>query len=443
MLLTTLLDPAPTFPIRIKYNSTGSVYVANVATYTDGEVLLNSFQNCVGPNGINMSCKLVYLEPADTLEELGIKEEDLVEAVTSEYENPISLTKFESTPTKATKARSSMLIYVKTHTGITKLKVHWNDTIIQIKGMIQDLEGISFDKHCIIFDGIRLEDCCTLSYYNIQKESTLHLKSIELIIYVETETGETIKLELTENDFISQVKLMIQDKKGILPDLQCITFNNFELQDYNTLLYYYISNNDILYLIIKPMIYVKFKTGKIINLKIATNETVKQIKQKIKDKEDITPSQQRLIFADNELHDQNTLSYYNIREGSTVHLEYKEIKLYVIIMNEKIIELKIRGDHEIKTVKQMIQDKEGIPSDQHYLYLAKNSHNIPNLRLYNWDSLSRRNINNESILHLSQQFLLFSGQVFVKTVTGKTITLEAASSDHWSKWDDLHEVYCP
>ncbi|EXX55808.1 hypothetical protein RirG_221910 [Rhizophagus irregularis DAOM 197198w] len=78
MLLTTLLDPAPIFPIRIKYYCTGSVYVANVATYTTGEVLLNSFQNCVGPNGVyNESCKLVYLEkdikPADTLEELGIK----------------------------------------------------------------------------------------------------------------------------------------------------------------------------------------------------------------------------------------------------------------------------------------------------------------------------------------------------------------------------------
>ncbi|PKC10936.1 ubiquitin-domain-containing protein [Rhizophagus irregularis] len=504
MLLTTLLDPAPIFPIRIKYYCTGSVYVANVATYTTGEVLLNSFQNCVGPNGVyNESCKLVYLEkdikPADTLEELGIKEGDLVEAVTSECKNPISLTKFESTPTEA---RSSMLIYVKTHTGITKLKVHWSDTIIQIKEMIQDLEGISFDKHCIIFDDIELEDHYTLSYYNIRKESTLHLRSIELLIYVKTETGEIIKLESTENDFISQVKLMIQDKKGIHPDLQRITFNNVELQDYCTLLYYKISKNAILYLNIKSMIQVKFKTGKIINLITMANETVKQIKQKIKDEEDTPPSQQRLIFADNELHDQNTLSYYNIRRGSTVHLEYKEIKLYVIIMNEKIIELKTRGDHEIKTVKQMIQDKEGIPSDQQYLvfdglvmhdhylvsyykikeeytlhleyktimiyiklrsgktikldverdytigqvkqliqdkegipsdrhclYLDKNSPNIQyGLRLYNWDSLSRKNINNESILLLHQQFL-FSGQVFVKTLTGKTLTLETASSD--------------
>jgi hypothetical protein len=75
MLLTTLLDPIPIFPIRLKY-FTGSIYVANVTTYTTGEVLLKNFQNCVGEYA-NVACKLVYhdkdIQLSDTLEGLGIK----------------------------------------------------------------------------------------------------------------------------------------------------------------------------------------------------------------------------------------------------------------------------------------------------------------------------------------------------------------------------------
>src|SRR6185437_9375558 len=105
------------------------------------------------------------------------------------------------------------IIYVKTETGKRELKVFWSDTIIQIKNMIQNLEGISPDKQCIIFDDVELSDHYTLSFYNIQKESTLYLKSMAIIVYVKMETGETIELELKTNDFIYQVKSMIQNKK--------------------------------------------------------------------------------------------------------------------------------------------------------------------------------------------------------------------------------------
>jgi hypothetical protein len=67
-------------------------------------------------------------------------------------------------------------------------------------------------------------------------------------------------------------------------------------------------------------LFVKFISGKTVNLRVYSDSTVLEVKLRIYLKEHISPCDQRLIFAGKQLQDEQTLADYKIPNEATFHL---------------------------------------------------------------------------------------------------------------------------
>ncbi|KAK9817764.1 hypothetical protein WJX72_001855 [[Myrmecia] bisecta] len=230
------------------------------------------------------------------------------------------------------------------------------------------------------------------------------------------------ELSVTPTSTIADVKRLIEAQEGIPASDQSLwseMHQDSALDDACLLGHYHIGEASVVHLVLPTQqIQIRTMDGNNFALDVCGWDTVHDLKARIHETQGVPPESQCLIFGGKQLEDSRTLASYGVLQDCTVHLVCKSMQIFVKMLNGKLHTLTVGSSDSVASVKSKIQVMTGIPADRQRL--------VFNAR----PMADERTLEDHGVLKDCTLHLCLSGMViYVKSVTGKTHTLEVESVD--------------
>ena len=333
------------------------------------------------------------------------------------------------------------MVFIKTLTGRTiMVMVGPRDTVAEVKRKIEQQEGIPASRQRLIFVGEQLHDQHCLLDYRIEHESAVHLvlrsgESYEL--YVDIPGGRSHAFEVLPTDGLAYIKNKLREREGVPLDLMELYLGEQLLDDSVSLRENGVTAGSSLRMVIdqgkNTQIFVGLPNRDSMSIWVNTDMTVEQLKELVAERGDIPAELQELYFARQPLDNERTLRSYTIENNHMLHVDVIQppmLKLSVRFPDGSEQDLEETANQTIAAVKREIEAKYSIPQSQQQLFFQ-------GIELDNPSQLRQCGVSDGSVLDLSSSRPRASTaegnggemHLFVKTLTGKTVTIVIRSSD--------------
>ena len=297
-----------------------------------------------------------------------------------------------------------MKIYVLFGEDKLTLEVAPLDTIESLKNKLFYLKNIPLDYQRLFFGNVELEDSKKLLDYSIYEFSEIRLEEKDEIIINVIYSENLVKIGIFKlKDSIKSVKDKIENNVSInvISEKQILLFEDKELEDNKSLMNYNLDKGlkTKTFELFKGdkngiKVYIKRLSGKILNYSFNPSLNIGKIKEKISEDEQFLIELMRLEYEGNELENDKTLEFYNLRNKSTINLNFfskNGIIIFIKRPSGKLITLDVNQSELILNIKYQIENIENLP-----IYNQKLKYN--NIGLKNESFLSEYEIKQESVL---------------------------------------------
>ena len=283
---------------------------------------------------------------------------------------------------------------------------------------IHDIKKIEFNhqnyiNHKLIFfyKGEELEDSRTLYSYGLKGNKELLMDNPNYLdlyslpshgnyVLIKRLSGDKKPIFVPPTSSIENIKNKIFEIDNLPPKFQYLSFDNKVLDDNRTLAEYNIKNKSVVNLTLLTkngiIVFVERISGRKIILEVQQSDPILIVKKKIEEIEHIKAERQSLCYEGKELEDNNIVSDYDIKPESIINIGVDEIggiQLYVNTPYQKRVTLFVDEDDTIETLREILNQREGIGLDVESLGLIgkgkmlENSKTIKDYGIQNYSEI--------------------------------------------------------